>query len=243
MGVLASVVFVPSAPLLVPALAGPRALDTEPVRAATLVAGADLADAATRWFAIGATDDPGPGEIGESGTFARFGVDVPVSLASSESSASRSAGYLPLSMLVAGWLRAEVGADNLTPVLVAQEADPAECARVGADLSRKVDEDTDRLGVLVVGDGAISLSPRAPGGGLRESAVELQRGIDDAIATGDTLALAGLRPDVCAVEGVGGRAAWQVAAAMCAGRPMTTELRYADAPFGVGYVVAVWTPR
>jgi len=44
--VLAQITVIPSAPLLVPELAGPGAADTEPVRAAVLAAGQTLAAAA-----------------------------------------------------------------------------------------------------------------------------------------------------------------------------------------------------
>ena len=40
-----------------------------------------------------------------------------------------------------------------------------------------------------------------------------------------------------------GRAAWQVAAGLVGHRPVHAELQYVDAPFGVGYLVASWTPE
>ena len=51
-GVLACVVFVPSAPLLVPELAGPDAVDTLEARSAVRDAGVLLARHATRWVAV-----------------------------------------------------------------------------------------------------------------------------------------------------------------------------------------------
>ncbi|NDZ92540.1 hypothetical protein G3I13_10065 [Streptomyces sp. SID6673] len=240
---LASVVFVPSAPLLVPALAGGLAVDTDEVRAATRAAGRDLAATASTWIAVGATDTDAD-QVGTAGTFRPYGVDVPVFLDAADAGgrADDTRG-LPLSLLIAGWLRAEAGADVVTPVPVAPGETPARCAQLGAELAGRVDGESEPIGVLVVGDGAISLSPRAPGGGLRETGVRLQQIIDDALGTADVAALAGLDPEVCAAEGVGGRPVWQVAAALCAGRRMHGELRYARAPFGVGYVVAVWTPQ
>ncbi|MGC5258567.1 hypothetical protein ACPXCG_19675 [Gordonia sp. DT218] len=240
---LASVVFVPSAPLLVPALSGPLAVDTDEVRAATRAAGRDLAVTASTWIAIGATDT-GVDQVGTAGTFLPYGVDVPVFLGAGDvGGRPGDTRGLPLSLLIAGWLRAEAGAGVVTPVPVAAGATPEQCAQLGAEVAGRVDGQSERIGVLVVGDGAISLSPRAPGGGLRESAVRLQQLIDDALGSADAAALAGLDPEVCVAEGVGGRPAWQVAAALCAGRTMRGELRYARAPFGVGYVVAVWTPQ
>ncbi|OPX15641.1 hypothetical protein B1964_08860, partial [Gordonia sp. i37] len=107
------------------------------------------------------------------------------------------------------------------------------------------------VGLLVVGDGATALSPKAPGGGERASAVRLQKRIDTALECGDLETLADLDAQECDAEGVGGRVAWQVAAAVArASRAHTDvdparldpECLYAAAPFGVGYVVARWTP-
>ncbi|MGV9714166.1 hypothetical protein ACWDTI_26315 [Gordonia sp. NPDC003424] len=249
---LASVVFVPSAPLLVPELSGPMAHDAEPVRAATLALVRDLAEVST-WVAVGAADESG--QVvgpGATGTFARYGVDVGVSLdgetlrgsaGASHLGQRRHDGSLPLSMLIAAWLREQGGADVVRPVLVDPDATPAECARIGTDLAAEIDADAEPVGVLVVGDGAISLSARAPGGGLRPEAVELQARLDEAVGAGDCGAMAGIDPVACAAEGVGGRPAWQVAAALCADREIKAEMHYAGAPFGVGYVVAAWTPQ
>lgn len=253
--VLASVVFVPSAPLLVPALSGPMAHDAEPIRTATLRAAAELAAASRSWVAIGAGDgsDTAIDETGldetaldetAAGTFAPYGVDVPVTLhADVVPDAAPGSGTLPLSMLIAGWLREQVGGASVRPVVVDPAATPDECARIGAALAADLDADPGPIGVLVVGDGAISLSAKSPGGRLRPAAVELQAQLDTALGDGDLAALAALDPAACAAEGVSGRAAWQVAAALCEGRPMVAETCCAQAPFGVGYVVARWLPR
>lgn len=249
--VLASVVFVPSAPLLVPEVAGPGATDTEAVRAATRAAGRELAGAATSWVAIGAGDDDSTAPGGLAGSFRRYGVDVAVSLGvpgprtrvpEPEQAAAQHLD-LPLSMLIAGWLRAESGVPRVEPVTTAPGSAAADCARLGAELRTAVDSDPARVGVLVVADGATALSARSPGGGLRPAAVDLQRRIDEALADADTAALAALDPEECAHAGVAGRPAWQVAAALCSGRRWVSRVLYRDAPFGVGYTVATWTPR
>lgn len=245
--VLASVVFVPSAPLLVPAIAGPRADDTGPVRTATLAAGRGLADAASRWVAIGAADAGRSGR-GPSGTFARFGVDVPVSLLDPTESEADSGAVgidrdMPLTMLIAGWLRGEVGVGEVTPLILPPDSSVDDCTRIGADARARIDAAVGPVGVLVVGDGATSMTARAPGGGLRASSIVLQQRIVEALAGADRAALADLEAGECDAEGVSGRPAWQVAAALCADDDLDGELRYADAPFGVGYVVATWTPR
>ncbi|MGV9860347.1 hypothetical protein ACWDTD_17085 [Gordonia sp. NPDC003425] len=257
---LASVVFVPSAPLLVPELAGPAALDTVPVRTATLHAGDGLAAAASRWIAIGAADPSSVPTFGSSvptfgssvptfgssvpasGTFARFGVDVPVTLAARPRGDTDDGGRLPLSMLVAGWLRERSGARSVRPVIVDPDASPPACIALGERLAREVDDADEPIGVLVVADGATALSPTAPGGGRRETAVDLQQRIVDAIGTGDVSALGDLSTVECRTEGAAGRAAWQVSAGLVGDRAMDVRLLFADAPFGVGYVVASWQP-
>jgi hypothetical protein len=91
------------------------------------------------------------------------------------------------------------------------------------------------VGVLVVADGANTLTPSAPGGYNPES-VPAQAALDDALAAGDAETLA--RVSANAV----GRVAYQVLAGLAAPRPRTTKELYRGAPYGVGYFVGVWTP-
>ncbi|MGW0035793.1 hypothetical protein [Gordonia sp. NPDC003376] len=267
---LASVVFVPSAPLLVPELAGPEAVDTAPVRDAVLAAVSAATPGVSSWIAVGAADqgpdgagraDADHGDLGPSesdcadrgradtghpvtGTFARFGVDLPVRLTIRGPATATGPldPRLPLSMLIAGWLREQMGVESIRPVIVAPAADPAHCADIGAALASCIDSDPAPVGVLVVGDGATALSAKAPGGGLRAEAVALQQDIDGALGSADRGALARLADVDCRAVGVGGRPAWQVAAALVGDRPLRSDVHYADAPFGVGYMVATWTP-
>ena len=252
--VLARVVFVPSAPLLVPRLAGPRATEAVPVRDAVRAAGARLSDLAPQWVAVGAADGRAAGP-GPDGTFAPYGVDVRVSLrapgAADEGSrllpaamdgAAAGNGTLPLSMLIAAWVREVAGAERVEPLIIDPDAPPEACLRTGRVLAEVLAAAGRPVGVLVVGDGSTQLSPSAPGGGLVEESVVLNDRIAAAIGAGDRDLLAGLSPHDCARAGVGGRAAWQVAAGLCDGLPVSAVTHYVGAPFGVGYVVASWTP-
>ncbi|MDL9936359.1 hypothetical protein QSJ18_06350 [Gordonia sp. ABSL1-1] len=246
---LAAVVFVPSAPLLVPALAGPAAEDTEPVRSAAVSALTEaVVGAGVRaWVAVGAADKAAIGRMPDGpsrGSFARYGVDVPVAFASGVDPVQvDDAGEMSLSMLIAAWFRAQAGLDRLCPLIVGPQTPPEECMRIGALLGADIEATDEPVGVLVVGDGATALSARAPGGGLRESAVAVQARIDHALATADLAAVGTLTATECEVDGVGGRAAWQVAAGLCNGQDLLARSIYADAPFGVGYTVARWSPR
>ncbi|HMS76828.1 hypothetical protein [Gordonia sp. (in: high G+C Gram-positive bacteria)] len=260
---LARVVFVPSAPLVVPQLAGPRATDTAAVRDAVRSAGSALAEFAPDWVAIGAADIPGT-RLATRGSFAPYGVDVGVSLRAhdradgdvhdegdgrrglatspGETDAAGLAGRLPLSMLIAAWVREAAGADRVEPLTIDPDETPDRCLHVGRTLAAELAATDRPVGVLVVGDGSTQLSPSAPGGGLVQESVTLNDQLVAAIGAGDRDLLAGLSAEACDRAGVGGRAAWQVAAGLGDGLPITAHLDYAGAPFGVGYVVASWTP-
>lgn len=241
---LAAVVFVPSAPLLVPELAGPAASDTEPVRRAALdaVAGALGID---RWVAVGTADEATAGLVGEPlrGTFARFGVDVPVTIDSAITDVATTDPLrrMSLSALIAGWIAERMSLGPLSVCSVGSATPPAECVAVGTRLAARLDEGSDAVGVLVVGDGSTALTDKAPGGGRRESAVALNDAIVAALGSADTDTLVALDPAKCDAEGVGGRVAWQVAAGLVGDRSVRAVPDFADAPFGVGYVVATWT--
>ncbi|WP_439032726.1 hypothetical protein [Gordonia terrae] len=242
---LAAVVFVPSAPLLVPEVAGPGAHDTYPVRRATLEAVTGVAAGVDRWIMVGTADDATPGLIAEParGTFARFGVDVavtvgePVTIDGPTSGAGRR---MSLSVLIAGWIAGCASLGPLTVCSVGAATAPADCLAIGADLGAALINSAERIGVLVVGDGSTALTDKAPGGGRRESAVALNSSIVAALASADTTALAELDPRDCESEGVGGRPAWQVAAGIVGDRLVRPFLTFAEAPFGVGYLVATW---
>lgn len=246
---LAAVVFVPSAPLLVPELAGPAASDTGPVRRAALdaVAGALGID---RWMAVGTADGSTAGLVGEPlrGTFARFGVDVPVTIdsaitdvATADVAVTDPLPRMSLSALIAGWIAERMSLGPLSVCSVGSATPPAECVAVGTRLAARLDEGSDAVGVLVVGDGSTALTDKAPGGGRRESAVALNDAIVAALGSADTDTLMALDPAKCDAEGVGGRVAWQVAAGLVGDRSVRAVPDFADAPFGVGYVVATWT--
>ena len=247
--VLALVAIVPSAPLLVPELAGPSAVDTEPIRDAVRAAADRLAESATRWIAVGAADQGGPVGAPEAfsrnGDFGAYGVPVPVSLGGADTGALP----LPLSMLVAAWVGGQVpdgpstGQRSVTPLVVDPAASAADCRAIGAGLAAEVAASPEPIGVLVVADGADALSKTAPGGGERQSAVTLQARIDEALAAVDLPALETLDDGECGAEGVRGRVAWQVLAGLCGTERCTSTVLYSGAPFGVGYTVALWSPQ
>ena len=89
--------------------------------------------------------------------------------------------------------------------------------------------------MLVVADGANTLTPAAPGGYHPDDA-DVQRALDDALACGDVAALTRLP------EQVAGRVAFGVLAGLAEPAPRSAKELYRAAPYGVGYFAGVWQP-
>ncbi|MCX5045919.1 hypothetical protein OG921_22375 [Aldersonia sp. NBC_00410] len=228
---------VPSPPIVVPELNGADASPSEPLRTAALDAVATLG---ARWTVVGVGETECELSASAVGTFRGFGADVRVAL--SDGADGQVDARLPLAALIAGWLRERAGQHAVaTARIVAADTSPVYCAELGRQLRREMDADSAAHGLLVVADGATTLTAKAPGA-FDPRAEPAQRELDDAIAAGDCATLAELDPVVCAELGIGGRAAFQVLAGAFDVAPRRVESRYRDAPFGVGYHVAVWRP-
>ena len=228
---LTAIALVPSAPVLIPELATGAAAELQDLSAAVAQAAAELPD---RWFVVGvgAADNViGPGTVG---TFGGYGVDVRVSL--SDQAGAAAPKPLPLCALVAGWVRTTHAPSASAEVWVyaADHAVDAALAR-GRALRAEADAAPEPVGVLVVADGANTLTASAPGGYDPES-IPLQAALDDALAAGDTDALTRL-PD-----GIVGRVGFQVLAGLLGTSPWQPRELYRGAPYGVGYTVAGWRP-
>jgi hypothetical protein len=131
----------------------------------------------------------------------------------------------------AGW----TGPRILRSVAASEPA--AACVALGAGLAER-----SGTAVLAMGDGSARRSTSAPGY-LDEHAVPFDSGIEKAVRDGDLAALAGVDPALAQELMATGRPAWQVlAGALGPGRP-ATEILYTGDPFGVAYLVAVFTPR
>ncbi|QLY29604.1 hypothetical protein H0264_30860 [Nocardia huaxiensis] len=258
---------VPSPPVLIPELGGAAGASAEgavaALRAAVLRAGEALAGPVTRWVVVGAAD--GNRLVGSDsvGSFRGYGVDVQVSLAAATGNGvlrhSDAAGpaaadprggvavadpTLPLPVLIGGWLRARVAPEvTAHGRLIAADATADECLTFGRRLRAELDADPEPYGVLVVGDGAATLSISSPGY-FDERAEGVQAQIDRALTAGDRGALAALDIGLCAELSVAGRAAYQVLAGLFAADAADPEVEtgYAAAPFGVAYHVSVWRP-
>ncbi|ORV98369.1 hypothetical protein [Mycobacterium kyorinense] len=227
---LGAIAIVPTAPVLVPQLAGAAAVEVADIRAAVIAAAAALPP---QWVAVGVgrTDAVfGPESVG---TFAGFGADVPVRLSPE---ASGPPTELPLPVLFTGWVRGQAQPDARAEVRVYSAGLGADAARAcGSQLRAELEQAAEPVGVLILADGANTLTAAAPGGHHPED-VDVQRALDEALASGDLAALGALGDRVV------GRVALQVLAGLAEPAPRSAKELYRGAPYGVGYFAGVWQP-
>lgn len=226
---LAAIALTPSAPVLIPEVSGAAVAEVADITAAARAAAATLPD---HWLAIGV----GPAErviaSGARGTFAGYGVDLPVALSGQ---ARGPVSELPLCALMAGWLRGQANPAARVQVQVyPADLDAGTAVARGRALRTEIDAAAEDIGVLVVADGAHTLTPAAPGG-YEPRSEAAQSALDHALATGDSAALIGRS------EAAVGRVAYQVLAGLAPQPAAAVELARA-APFGVGYFVGTWAP-
>ncbi|KAA1251457.1 hypothetical protein F0Q45_04230 [Mycobacterium simiae] len=227
---LSAIAIVPSAPVLVPELAGAAAAEVADLTAAVMAAAAVLPP---RWVAVGAGRADEVVDSDAVGTFAGFGVDLRVRL-SERGDGPPLPAVLPLCALMAAWIRGQAKSAATAQVRVyAADHDADAAVRRGRGLRAEVDAVSDPIGVLVVADGVNTLTPRAPGG-FDPSGAGAQLALYDALATGDVPALAQLP------SSVRGRVAFQVLAGLSRAGPRMAKELYRGAPYGVGYFVGVW---
>jgi hypothetical protein len=222
--------------LLVPELAEENAAELDHLRAACL--GAIDAVRATEpelLVVVGTGDATRRHPAGTRGSFTSYGVDLEVTLPGRN--ADGSEGHeLPLSLAVGAWLLAE---SVWTGHVVGQEVDAAtstaECRRLGAAVA----QEADRVGMLVMGDASARRSAHGPGY-LDPRAEVFDAEVVEALRAGDPAGLLAIEPALAADLQAAGRAAWQVLAGAAEEVVFDAEVTYDAAPYGVGYLVAVW---
>lgn len=220
---------IPSAPVLVPELAGRASAELTDLRAAVFAAAHELPD---RWIAVGvgARDDV---VRDATGTFGGYGADVRVALSPG---ANPELGRLPLCALMTGWVRQQVRpAARAEVTVLSTGCSESDAVTRGRALRAAVDATPDAVGLLLVADGAHTLTPPAPGG-FDPDSVGRQQALDDALAAGATAAVAELS------AGAVGRVAYQALVGLFERSPASARELYRGAPYGVGYFVGVWTP-
>jgi hypothetical protein len=120
---------------------------------------------------------------------------------------------------------------------VAEDEPVDSCAELGRDIAARAK----RVTLLVMGDGSARRGPAAPGY-LDQRAAAFDAEVERCVRAGDVQALRDIDPVVARELMATGRPGWQVlSGALSWGRP-DTEVLYADDPFGVAYLVAVFRP-
>lgn len=232
----------PCPPLLVPAVASGAAPELDAARKACADAvGLLAASRPDLLVVVGPADQAarGPHLQGAPGSFAGFGVDLRVTLGPAPAdNNAREERELPPSLAVGAWLLERSGWSD-APVEGLGVGEPLEAARC-ADAGRTLGARADRVALLVMGDGSACRTLKAPGY-LDERATAFDEGVASALGAADTRALLELDAELAYELKAAGRAPWQVLAGAAEGAGLGGRLLYEDAPYGVGYFVAVWS--
>ncbi len=213
----------PSAPLLVPELGG-RNPPLPELRSATGRAVAAMLGAGPDVVAV----------VGPAPATASWPAGTAVDLGPFRGSATTRRPTLPFPLGLGATVLRDAGYAGPTLFQgVADDAPPEVCAAAG----RAVADAGGRVGLLVVGDGSARRSPRAPGW-FDERAAAFDAAAERAVRAGDLGALLDLDPELARALRAAGRPAWQALAGAARGATCTSRLDYADAPYGVAYLVA-----
>jgi hypothetical protein len=236
--VITGLAFVPSTPLLVPAVAAGAASELDDVRSASLLAlRAAVGSGAERVVVVGAGRRTFE-HVSGRGSLAGFGVDLEAPL---DPAAPGSGDRLPLPLTIGAWLLAQVAWPGERAALeVDASADRATLAAVATALAGE----PARTVLLVVADGSAARSEKAPAS-LHPGAESFDADVVAALASGHPSGLAAIDRERAAAVSSAGWPAWFVAATAAAvahDGPWDARVHADTAPYGVGYVVASWVP-
>jgi hypothetical protein len=232
--VIVAVAFLPNPPLLVPAVASGAAAELEPLRDACRTALRRLPGGA-RLAVLGGADVSAMHSPVARGSLSGYGVALDVHLGSPACGGSVE---LPLALTVGAWVLGDTLGPNTGAVGFSVGPDFA-TSRAAVDLLALAE--TERVALIVMGDGSARRSTTAPGY-LDPRAEPFDAAVEGALRDGDVEALGRLDGREGAELLASGVPAWQAASAVLSGE-YDPELLYADAPYGVGYFVAAWTAR
>jgi hypothetical protein len=220
--VIVAAALVPSAPLLVPELGG----QLPPLP--------ELRSAATRAVATMLEERPDlVTVVGPAPATAACPPDTPVDFGPFLGRATSGRPALPLSLALGARLLRDAGhLGEIGFQAVAADAPPEACAALGRSL-----DTAGRVALLVVGDGSARRTSKAPGW-FDDRAEAFDAATERAVGSGELAALLDLDPTLATTLQAAGRPTWQVLAGAAGDRPCESDLHYADAPLGVGYLVA-----
>ncbi|TDD15835.1 hypothetical protein E1218_30830 [Kribbella turkmenica] len=218
----------PHPPLLVPEIASGAAPELDDLRAKCLSAVEHLS-VADRLLVLGSGTAATSYDGSAGGSFGAYGAPG-VRLGT-------GAAVLPLSLAMGGWLIEQTKAAGLprSYVAVPTDARPARCLELG----REIAAGTDRIGLLVMGDGSARRSEHSPVH-LHPRAEIFDTTVARALDRADSAVLAALDPDLAADLHAAGRAPWQILAGVLE-TGLSGDLTYHAAPYGIGYFVASFT--
>ena len=243
----------PHPPLLVSELAGEAAPELDPLRAACHHALAAVVAAADLVILVGDGPMWGIPEAAAPGSFGPYGVDIQVTLPAltdldlSSLPAPARLPALPLSLAVAAHLLAGLDPPpvRLFAATVPASLGPGAAAAIGSALTaatRDWSAGGGSVGLLAMADLSACRTEWAPGA-FRAEAADLDASVAEALRAGKPGRLLDMDPAVAADLMVAGRAPLQVLAGAFEDEPTTIHGRvlYEDAPYGVGYLVALLT--
>ncbi|MFF6794410.1 class III extradiol dioxygenase subunit B-like domain-containing protein [Streptomyces filamentosus] len=229
----------PCPPLLVPEVASGAAPELDAARAHCADALGVLAAARPdRLYVVGPVPEDAQGAFpaGSTGSFAGFGVDLSVRLG--EGPGGRP---LPAPLAVGAWLLSRTGGADASGAAaegfgIAERATPEECAEAGRSLAASAG----RVALLVLGDGSACRTVKAPGY-LDERAAGFDAEAARVLGSADVPGVLALDAGLAYELKAAGRAPWQVLAGAAEGAGLAGRLLHEDAPYGVEYLVAVWS--
>jgi hypothetical protein len=261
----------PHPPLLVPELAGGAAAELDPLRSACRAALSTVLAAADLTVLVGDGPVWGVPEPGAPGSFRPYGADVevelpgPVALDLAGLPEPVRLTTLPLSLAVAALLLADLdpAPASLFAATVPASLGPGAAASIGRTLAASAQRHASdpgagrpgAVGVVAMGDLSACRSERAPGA-FRAEAAGFDAAVGEAVRAGEPGRLLDLDPGQAVELLVAGRVPLQVLAGALGdgvegaarsgarGRPppaMRGQVLYEDAPYGVGYLVALLT--
>jgi hypothetical protein len=242
----------PHPPLLVPDLAGEAAPELGPLRAACHQALAAVVAAADLAIVVGDGPVWGIPEPSAAGSFGPYGVDLQVTLPALTDldlpalPPPARLPELPLPLAVAAQLLAGLDPppQRLFAATVPASLGPGAAAAIGRALTaatRDGSAGSGPVGLVVMGDLSACRTERAPGA-FRAEATDFDASVAEALRTGKPGRLLDLDPAMAADLLVAGRVPLQVLAGAFEDEPPAHgRVLYEDAPYGVGYLVALLT--
>ena len=242
----------PHPPLLVPELAGAAAPELDRLRAACREALAAVVAAADLAVVVGDGPVWGVPEPSAPGSFAPYGADRQVTFPAAltqldlpELPTPARLPDLPLSLAVAAQLL--TGLDpapaRLFAATVPTSLGPGAAAAIGRALAAAGNGSVvgGPVGLVVMADLSACRTERAPGA-FRAEAADFDASVAEVLRTGKAARLLDLDPALAADLLVAGRAPLQVLAGTFESEPAVHgRVLYEDAPYGVGYLVALLT--